>query len=209
MGKSEVTQGEYLEVMGINPSWFNGVPCEECPDYGTDLTRPVETVSWEDATEYCAKLTERERATGRIAPNSIYRLPTEAEWEYACRTWTSTRFSYGDDPGYTNLTNYAWYFTTATGRHIRWVRNYRTRGDCMTCTATCMNGARTGGPTTCPAGLPSTLRGLTPAGPRDSRRRPGAACRLALPRLPPGPRTATSTSGPTSVSGLCWPAHRP
>ena len=99
MGKYEVTQGEYLAVMGSNPSHSTGDP-----------NRPVERVSWYDATEYCAKLTERERMAGRIAPNSEYRLPTEAEWEYACRAWTSTRFSYGDDPGYTNLTNYAWYW---------------------------------------------------------------------------------------------------
>ena len=98
MGKYEVTQGEYLAVMGSNPSSFQG-----------DTNRPVETVSWFNATNYCGKLTQRERAAGRIATNSVYRLPTEAEWEYACRAWTSTRFSYGDDPGYTNLTHYAWY----------------------------------------------------------------------------------------------------
>jgi len=69
----------------------------------------VESVSWNDAVAYCATLTQRERSAGRIGTNSVYRLPTEAEWEYACRGWTSTRFSYGDDPGYTNLTNYAWY----------------------------------------------------------------------------------------------------
>ena len=98
MGKFPVTQGEYLAVMGSNPSGHTG-----------DTNLPVETVSWFNATNYCGQLTQRERAAGRIANNSVYRLPTEAEWEYACRTWTSTRFSYGDDPGYTNLTQYAWY----------------------------------------------------------------------------------------------------
>jgi hypothetical protein len=98
MGKYQVTQGEYLAVMGNNPSYFAG-----------DTNRPVESVTWHEATNYCATLTQRERLAGRIAPHSVYRLPTEAEWEYACRGWTSTRFSYGDDPEYTNLTDYAWY----------------------------------------------------------------------------------------------------
>jgi formylglycine-generating enzyme required for sulfatase activity len=103
MGKYEVTQGEYEAVMGSNPSYF------QPPTATANTNRPVEQVTWPNATNYCGKLTQRERAAGRIATNSVYRLPTEAEWEYACRAWTSTRFSYGDDPGYTNLTNYAWY----------------------------------------------------------------------------------------------------
>jgi len=104
MGKYEVTQGEYRAVIGSNPSQFTGDP-----------NRPAEKVSWEDATSYCAKLTAQERAAGRIAPNAAYRLPTEAEWQYGCRAWTSTRFSYGDDPGYTNLTKHAWYLDNSGG----------------------------------------------------------------------------------------------
>ena len=98
MGKHEVTQAEYLELIGTNPSGFKG-----------DANRPVDTVSWIDATNYCGRLTQRERAAGRIPINSLYRLPTEAEWEYACRAWTSTRYSHGDDPAYAASADYAWY----------------------------------------------------------------------------------------------------
>ena len=107
MRKYEVTQGDYLAVMTNNPSTFTG-----------DTNRPVESVSWSNATNYCATLTQRERTARRIATNSVYRLPTEAEWEYACRAWTSDRrFSHGDDLSYTNLTNYAWYSVSGPPTH--------------------------------------------------------------------------------------------
>jgi formylglycine-generating enzyme required for sulfatase activity len=99
IGKYEVTQREYLAVIGSNPSQFPG-----------DLDRPVETVSWLDATNYCARLTQQELAAGRISPVDRYRLPTEAEWECAARAGTTTRFSYGDDLNFTALTNHAWYW---------------------------------------------------------------------------------------------------
>ncbi len=98
MSKHEVTQGEYLSVMGTNPSKFKG-----------DTNQPVDSVSWFNATNYCSKLTRRERAAGQIPTNAVYRLPTEAEWEYACRAQTSTRFNYGDDLDAAKLSDYAWY----------------------------------------------------------------------------------------------------
>ncbi len=103
MGVHEVTQGEYLKVIGSNPSFFTG-----------DTNRPVEQVSWNAATNYCRLLTTTERTAGRIPTNWVYRLPTEAEWEYACRAGArTTRFGYGDDIGGTALTNYAWFIVNS------------------------------------------------------------------------------------------------
>ncbi len=73
MGKCEVTQREYQQLTGNNPSHFKGD------------NLPVETVSWHDAVSFCALLTERERLAGRLPEGYVYRLPTEAEWEYAAR----------------------------------------------------------------------------------------------------------------------------
>jgi formylglycine-generating enzyme required for sulfatase activity len=104
LGRYEVTQGEYLSVIGSNPSNFTG-----------DTNRPVEMVNWYDATNYCAQLTARELTAGRLPAGWAYRLPTEAEWEYASRAGSTNRFSYGDDPGYTQLANYAWYEANSGG----------------------------------------------------------------------------------------------
>jgi formylglycine-generating enzyme required for sulfatase activity len=82
LAATEVTQKQYKQVMGVNPSGFTG-----------DDNLPVESVTWQNAQNFCAKLSAlpAERQLRRV-----YRLPTEAEWEYACRAGAKTRFHWGD-----------------------------------------------------------------------------------------------------------------
>ena len=84
LGKYPVTQEQWEKTMGHNPSHFSG----------NDL--PVEQVSWDDAMAFCGKMNEREGQAGRLPEGYKYCLPTEAEWEYACRAGTTSVFSFGD-----------------------------------------------------------------------------------------------------------------
>jgi len=93
MGKHEVTQEQYEVMMGSNPSNFKGAQ------------NPVEQVSWIDAADFCFRLTGR--LGGAFSPAQAFRLPTEAEWEYACRAGSTTRFCFGDSDD--ELGDYAWY----------------------------------------------------------------------------------------------------
>jgi formylglycine-generating enzyme required for sulfatase activity len=88
LGKYPITQEQYQAIMGNNPSKFKDNP-----------KNPVEIVSWDNAKAFCQKLSEK---TGKK-----YRLPSEAEWEYACRAGTQTRYYFGDDEKL--LGEYAWY----------------------------------------------------------------------------------------------------
>jgi formylglycine-generating enzyme required for sulfatase activity len=88
IGKYEITQAQYTAVMGTNPSQFKGLD-----------NNPVEYVSWYNAMDFCTKLSE---STGKT-----FILPTEAQWEYACRAGTTTAYFWGDDPALAG--DYAWF----------------------------------------------------------------------------------------------------
>jgi len=100
LGKYEVTQGQWKSVMG-SESW------EGQKYVKADKDCPATYVSWDDATEFCKKLTTIERKSGKLKANEEYRLPTEAEWEYACRAGTTTAFSFGNDES--QLGEHAWF----------------------------------------------------------------------------------------------------
>jgi len=110
LGAFEVTQTQYEKVVGNNPSYIQGDKvAERHPETGRVVevdssNHPVECVSFEDAVEFCRKLSElpEEKAARRH-----YRLPTEAEWEYACRAGSKTAYSFGEDSK--SLSEYAWF----------------------------------------------------------------------------------------------------
>ena len=106
IGAFEVTQAQYEQVMGRNPSQFQG---SRIPGGGAN--HPVERVSWNDAVEFCRRLSDRpeERAAGRV-----YRLPSEAEWEYACRAGSPGEFAFGNDAQ--QLGDYGWYAANGGGQ---------------------------------------------------------------------------------------------
>jgi serine/threonine protein kinase/formylglycine-generating enzyme required for sulfatase activity len=124
LGVNEVTQAEYEKVMGKNPSWFAATGEGKDQVAGMDtIGQPVETVDWNDAAEFCAKLSQQEklkpfyfRAGEKVTmlDGTGYRLPTEAEWEFFCRAGTTTKYWTGDTDE--NLPQAGWFATNSGDR---------------------------------------------------------------------------------------------
>jgi formylglycine-generating enzyme required for sulfatase activity len=126
LGVHEVTQAQYQALMVKNPSAFSAIGSAKDKVAGQSTEQfPVEQVSWLDAVTYCNRLSEKERLkpfyeidarSARVADwkGPGYRLPTEAEWEYACRAGRGTRFSFGDDPA--GLGDHSWYSGNSDGQ---------------------------------------------------------------------------------------------
>jgi serine/threonine protein kinase/formylglycine-generating enzyme required for sulfatase activity len=126
LGIFEVTQAQYHAVMAVNPSWFSitGGGKDKVSGQSTDQL-PVHNVNWLDAVRFCNTLSQREHVKPfyeidgtkvhiRDWSGTGYRLPTEAEWEYACRAGSNTRYSFGDAE--TDLPGHAWYARFVVGR---------------------------------------------------------------------------------------------
>ena len=141
-----LSKGFYLGIHTVTQAQWKAVMEQSELFKGDDL--PVERVSWDECLEFCKKLNKRE--------GTEYRLPTEAEWEYACRAGTTTPFYFGETIG-TDQVNYNGdhlYGCGKKGKYRRqttpWAASRQMTGDSSICTATSRNGAMIGSISTLP-----------------------------------------------------------
>ncbi len=123
LAATDITQGQYTAIMGVNPSEFKKA----------GLDAPVENVSWDEAMAFCQKLAAQERAAGLLPSGYTITLPTEAQWEYACRAGSTGAYTgepaemswYGDNSGGTThpvatKQPNAWGFYDMSGNVYQW-----------------------------------------------------------------------------------------
>jgi formylglycine-generating enzyme required for sulfatase activity len=110
LAKTETTRAQFEALMGATPDPWGKTVADEWKAKGADFGKfPIVNVTWDQALEFCKKLTDRERAAGRLPAGFVYSLPTEAQWEYACRAGTTTRNFGGNTDDATAI---AWYVKT-------------------------------------------------------------------------------------------------
>ena len=100
LGQSQITQRQWASVMGTEP-WVNRSNVQ------IGDKNAASYIDWDEAEAFCQRLTDHHHNNGKLPAGESYRLPTEAEWEYACRAGTTTEYSFGDDKS--KLVEYAWF----------------------------------------------------------------------------------------------------
>ena len=153
LGKHEVTQAQYETIMTGNPEGLNVKPS----NWPNNNDRPVEKVSWNDAQIFLPRLNSMEQTAGRLPTGWKYVLPTEAQWEYACRAGTTTAYSWGNDIN-SSRANYNWdggqNQETILNKPVMWGSMRPTPGAFLTCREMCGNGSATGRRTILPVPRP-------------------------------------------------------
>jgi len=129
IGTTELTQQQYRMLLQDNPSQTVGG------------SLPVHNVTWNQANKFCQDLTQLERASGQLPQGWEYRLPTEAQWQYACQGGTTTKFYFGDDGD--SAESYSWFSNNSQGQPHNVEEKFQNPWACTTCTGMFGNGAVT------------------------------------------------------------------